>query len=170
MSSDTDSSRQITGRTVLFILLGFFGVMFLANGIFTYFAVTTFNGMVTEGSYRKGLQYDDRLAAEAAQKRLGWVAKLELAERGDKLRLRLAGEDGRPVAGRLVRVKVGRPATDKFDRTIFLSETAPGIYTRNLSLPGSGNWLASLEVMDGYDDAKSVVYRMKKRLWLKPET
>jgi len=162
--------RPITGRTVLYILLGFFGVMFVANGIFTYYAVSTFNGLVTEGSYRKGLEYDERLAAEARQERLGWNADLTLAGRGDELRLKLAGEDGLPVSGRLVRVRVGRPATNKFDRTIQLNEVAPGTYSRQISLPGDGNWLASLEILEGYDEAKSVVYRMKKRLWLKPGT
>jgi len=170
MTSRTDGDRALTGRKVLYILLGFFGVMFLANGIFTYFAVSTFNGLVTDDSYRRGLEYDERLAAEARQKRLGWTADLNLSDRGDELRLNLAGENGRPVSGRLVRVRVGRPATDKFDRTVLLNETAPGTYSREISLPGDGNWLASLEVVESYDEAKSVVYRMKKRLWLKPET
>ncbi|RIA47806.1 FixH family protein [Dichotomicrobium thermohalophilum] len=165
-----DGGRPITGRTVLYILVGFFGVMLVANGIFTYLAVSTFNGLVTEGSYRKGLEYDERLAAEARQERLGWNADLQLAERGGQLRFKLEGDDGRPVSGRLVRVRMGRPATDKFDRTILLNETSPGLYTRDISLPGAGNWLASLEVLEGYDEAKSVVYRMKKRLWLKPGT
>jgi nitrogen fixation protein FixH len=170
MTSRSEHSRPITGRTVLLVLIGFFGVMFIVNGIFTYFAVTTFNGLVAEGSYRKGLQYDDRLAEEARQERLGWNANLQFAGRGEQLRFSLEGEDGQPVSGRLVRVRVGRPATDKFDQTIVLSETSPGIYTQDVSLPGAGNWLASLEVLEGYDEARSVVYRMKKRLWLKPGT
>lgn len=165
-----DRGSPITGRTVLYILIGFFGVMFVVNGIFTYFAVTTFNGLVAEGSYRKGLEYDERLAAEARQERLGWNADLQFTERGGQLRFTLEGEDGRPISGRLVRVRVGRPATDKFDQTLLLSETAPGTYTQDVSLTGDGNWLASLEVLEGYDEAKSVVYRMKKRLWLKPGT
>ena len=170
MTSRTDGGRALTGRKVLYILLGFFGVMFVANGIFTYFAVSTFNGLVANDSYRRGLEYDERLAAEAQQERLGWTADLNLSDRGDELRLNLAGENGRPVSGRLVRVRVGRPATDKFDRTVLLNETAPGTYSREISLPGDGNWLASLEILEGFDEAKSVVYRMKKRLWLKPET
>ncbi len=170
MTSRLAHGRPITGRTVLFILVCFFGVMFIVNGIFTYFAVTTFNGLVAEGSYRKGLEYDDRLAEEARQDRLGWNADLQFAGRGGQLRFTLEGADGQPVSGRLVRVRVGRPATDKFDRTVVLSETSPGIYTQDVSLPGAGNWLASLEVLEGYDEAKPVVYRMKKRLWLKPGT
>jgi len=170
MSLSCDGRRPITGRTVLYILIGFFGVMFVVNGVFAYFAVSTFNGLVTDGSYRKGLQYDQQLAAEAEQERLGWTAELALDARDSRLDFTLQGEDGRPVSGRLVRVRVGRPATDKFDRTIVLNETAPGRYTREISLPGAGNWLASLEVLEGYADTRSVVYRMKKRLWLKPGT
>ncbi|MFP3920116.1 MAG: FixH family protein [Dichotomicrobium sp.] len=168
MSLGSFQPRQITGRTVLFILLGFFGVMIAVNGVFTYFAVTTFNGLVTEGSYRKGLEYDRHLAAEAAQERLGWTARLELAARGRELRFKLQDEDGGPVSGRLVRARVGRPATDRFDRTVILSETSPGTYTGDITPSGPGNWLASLEVIEGYGEAKSVVYRMKERLWLTP--
>lgn len=168
MSLRSISPRRITGRTVLFILLGFFGVMIAVNGVFTYFAVSTFNGLVTEGSYRKGLEYDRQLAAEAAQERLGWTARLELAARGRELRLELEDEGGRPVSGRLVRARVGRPATDRFDRTVILSETEPGTYTRDIAFPSAGNWIASLEVLEGYGEAKSVVYRMKERLWLTP--
>lgn len=170
MSMHSDTRRPLTGRAVLIALLGFFGVMFLVNGIFTYFAVTTFNGLVTEGSYRKGLQYDKQLAAEAAQERLGWTADLQLAGEGRSLHLTVTDDDGRPVAGRLVRVQVGRPATDKFDRSLRLAETAPGLYTGDIALPGAGNWLASLEVLEGYGEAARVVYRMKKRLWLKPQS
>ncbi len=170
MTSRSAQTRPITGRTVLFILMGFFGVMFIVNGIFTYFAVTTFNGLVAEGSYRKGLEYEGRLAEEARQERLGWTADLQFAGRGGQLRFTLEEDDGRPVSGRLVRVRVGRPSTDKFDQTILLSETSPGVYTQDVELPGAGNWLASLEVLEGYDEAMPVVYRMKKRLWLQPGT
>lgn len=170
MTLRSDMRRPITGRMVLIALLGFFGVTFLVNGIFTWFAVSTFNGVVTEGSYRKGLQYDEQLAAEAAQERLGWSAELQLAGDGRALRFTVTDGDGRPVAGRLVRLQIGRPATDRFDRTLRLSETAPGIYMGDVTWPGAGNWLAYLEVLEGYGDAAQVVYRMKKRLWLKPQS
>jgi len=170
MSMRSFTRRPLTGRAVLIALLGFFGVTFLVNGIFTYFAVSTFNGLVTEGSYRKGLQYDAQLAAEAAQEQLGWTAELQLTGGGRALRFTVTDDDGRPVAGRLVRVRVGRPATDKFDRTLSLSEVAPGTYSRDIALSGAGNWLASLEVLEGYGEAARVVYRMKKRLWLKPQS
>lgn len=170
MTTRSQAGRPISGRTVLYVLIGFFGVMFIVNGIFTYFAVTTFNGLVAEGSYRKGLAYDDRLAEQAQQDLLGWNADLQLAERGGQLRFTVEGDDGRPVSGRVVRVRIGRPSTDQFDQTLRLSETSPGVYTADVSLPGAGNWLASAQVLEGYGEDKPVVYRMKKRLWLKPGT
>jgi nitrogen fixation protein FixH len=170
MTSRSQAGRPISGRTVLYVLIGFFGVMFIVNGIFTYFAVTTFNGLVAEGSYRKGLAYDDRLAEQAQQDLLGWNADLELAGRGSQLRFTVQGDDGRPVSGRVVRVRIGRPSTDQFDQTLRLSETSPGVYTADVSLAGAGNWLASAQVLEGYDEDMPVVYRMKKRLWLKPGT
>ena len=45
--------ERIEGRHVLLALLGFFGFMLLANGIFLYYAVGTFNGFETTDAYRK---------------------------------------------------------------------------------------------------------------------
>ncbi len=169
MSQARESANPMNGRKVLLMLVAFFGVIFCVNGVFAYFAVSTFNGLVTEGSYRKGLQYDKQLAAEAAQQRLGWTTALDLSADGRKLRFSVMDSNGRPVSGRQVRVELGRPATDRFDRRVVLRESGPGTYASDVALPGAGNWIAQLAVIEGDGDSEEIVYRMKKRLWLRPQ-
>ena len=64
--------KQITGKHVLFILFGFFGVMLAVNGVFVHFATATFSGVSTEDAYRKGLHYNETIAAFQVQQATGW--------------------------------------------------------------------------------------------------
>ena len=50
--------KELTGRHVLYMILGFFGVVLLANVVFVYLAMDTFTGLATEGAYVKGLSYN----------------------------------------------------------------------------------------------------------------
>lgn len=170
MSLSQREPKRLSGRSVLLSLLGFFGVIFAVNGVFAYYAITTHNGIVTEGSYRKGLKYDTQIAAQAAQDRLGWTASLALDGPDKRLRLSLSAADGAPVSGLAVRVEVGRPATDRFDQVLMLLEDEPGLYIGDLALPAPGNWIASVEVIEGIEASETTVYRMRQRLWLKPES
>jgi len=71
MRRDDSFAKGIEGRHVLMALIGFFGVMFLVNGIFVYFAVATFSGGDTSDPYRKGLHYNETLQAADRQAERG---------------------------------------------------------------------------------------------------
>ena len=60
-------TKELKGRHVLMVLCGFFVVMFVVNGIFVYFALATFSGGDTSNPYRKGLHYNEMLAADERQ-------------------------------------------------------------------------------------------------------
>ena len=47
--------RRWTGWTVLFALLGFFGVIFAVNGLMVYEALSTLSGVDTDSAYQAGL-------------------------------------------------------------------------------------------------------------------
>jgi nitrogen fixation protein FixH len=61
--------REITGRTVLFAMLGFFGIIIAVNLTMAFFAVRTFSGLEVQNSYDASQGYD---AARDAQLALGW--------------------------------------------------------------------------------------------------
>ena len=57
MSSETP--RRLTGRTVLMIAVGAFGVILAANLTLAYNAVNTFSGLVVQNSYIASQQFDE---------------------------------------------------------------------------------------------------------------
>lgn len=158
----------IQGRHVLYAMLAFFGVIFAVNGLFLYFALGTYTGIVADEPYRKGLEYNQRIAADARQKALGWTHKLSVDGRGEVV-LALTDRSGVPVTGLGVTGIVGRPSTSAFDRISNLVEVQPGRYVGTIEALESGSWLVSIEASrPGGGGTSEIVYRVKERLWLKP--
>ena len=61
------AERPWTGRTVLTALLITFGIVFAVNGVFVYFAVSTWPGLSQSDAYEKGLRYNEVIRAALAQ-------------------------------------------------------------------------------------------------------
>lgn len=167
MTATAKGSFEITGRHVLIALLVFFGVMFAANGVFVYFALSTFNGEETTDAYRKGLAYNERIEAEARLDQTRWQGKLSVSPDTGLLALELRDAQGAPVTGLEVLAAVGRPATDRFDHRIPLAEKAPGSYGAPLRNPAPGAWLVAVSASRLGSDGEQVVFRLKERIWLK---
>ncbi len=154
------SGRPFTGRHMLYWLLGFFGVMLVANVIFIWLALGTFTGVTSEQAYQDGLDYNQRLEAAAAQRALGWQGKLT-QEAGSVL-LTLADAAGRPVRGLLLDARFLRPTNDGQDRTLPMVEAAPGRYAVPLDLPLAGNW----DLVISGTAADGTPFETRTRLWL----
>ena len=54
---ETDG-KVLKGHHVLFWLMGFFGLMFVVNGVFLWAALSSFPGEDVRHSYLQGLQYN----------------------------------------------------------------------------------------------------------------
>jgi nitrogen fixation protein FixH len=161
------SARDLTGRHVLLMVLAFFGVIFAVNGVFIYSALSTYSGGVTQEPYRKGLQYNERIAAAARQEQLGWQddARLE----GQKLTLLMHDAAQSPVTGLGVSGIISRPSTDRQDLPVELREVQPGQYVVHFNALDAGAWIVELHAVEPKPgSAQAIVYRMRKRLWLKP--
>jgi nitrogen fixation protein FixH len=108
-------SNEIRGRHVLIGMIAFFGLIFLVNGIFLYYALTTFGGGEKGSPYRSGLRYNETLAeAERAAER-GLEGRLSYDPQAGRFSLALRDKSGEPVAGLHLAANVGRPATDRED-------------------------------------------------------
>ena len=115
----------LNGRHVLGAFLTFFAAVFVANGAMIYSALSTHTGLVANEPYRKGLHYNERIAADARQGRLGWVGNIELSIDG-RVSLALAESDGRPVRGLRIEGVLGRPSTNRHDVRLALAEKGSG--------------------------------------------
>lgn len=158
--------KPLTGRHVLYAMVGFFGVIMAVNAAFLYFAVLSHPGLTTEDAYKKGLAYNETIDRAASQRQMGWRAKFKIAPDGAgprALTLTIRDAKSRPVSGLAITAEFRRPADDDADLAVPFSESAPGIYVAQTDLPYHGNWNARIT---GRRDGKPI-YRLDQRLWLK---
>ena len=163
------SRGGLRGIHVLAIFLGFFGVVFAVNGVFLYQALSTHTGVVSRQPYRKGLEYNSRIADAERQQKLGWRDDLSYRREAGVLVVKITDKGGSPVTGLYVSGIIGRPSTAQQDTTLVLSETQSGHYEAKVGARDDGNWLVQLKAEVGHGDKgqRETVYRLKRRLWLK---
>ncbi|MDI9848436.1 FixH family protein [Rhodoblastus sp. 17X3] len=135
------TGRVLTGRMVLLMLAGFFGVMLVVNFIFATYAVKTFSGLDSDNPYDSGLAYNKEIAAARAQAELGWTVDLNRAPDGSATQVAVTVKDkaGQPVTGLDVGLHFYFPATRKLDRQVSASPVADGVYSGSAPLQ-SGRW------------------------------
>lgn len=156
---------QLNGRHVLGGMVGFFTIILLVNGVFLYSALSTHTGVVASEPYRKGLAYNDRIAADERQGEQGWSEQIALTPDG-RLDVRLFDKDKAPIRGLVVNARVGRPVTAGFDIATTLKEIEAGDYAADLGKLSDGSWIVSIEVLR--PDDETPLHRFRRRLWLRP--
>ena len=125
--TSTEAKRKpLSGRHVLYWMSGFFAAMFVVNGIFLYFAITSFPGEDTKKSYLQGLNYNQTLDTRAAQDALGWRAEIGLRE--DHIVLRLTDSDGQTLHNLTATGELRRRASGRFDQTLTFEQATNGTY------------------------------------------
>ncbi|MCB1521284.1 MAG: FixH family protein [Hyphomicrobiaceae bacterium] len=160
--------KVITGRHVLFGMIAFFAVIFAVNGWFLYSALSTYTGVVSNEPYRKGLAYNERIAADTLQHERGWTASLSLAGENRGIVVALADQAGDAVVGLTLRGNVGRPSTNDSDVVLTFAEIAPGRYVAIMEPLAAGNWVADVEAASLTSSGEEIVWRMRQRVWVKP--
>ncbi len=170
MTVDQKSSRKtrrVTGRMVLFSLLGFFGVVASMNAAMIYVALDTFPGLEVDSSYKVSQRYNKEIANAKAQAALNWSVDATIARNGDgSAHIRVVAKDktGAPVTGELVFVKLHRPAITKADQDILLSERSAGEYVANASDIDAGNWNVVVEIAERSDKTLPI-FRSKNKIF-----
>ncbi|MEQ1669762.1 MAG: FixH family protein [Hyphomicrobium sp.] len=156
---------RITGRKVLVAMVGFFVTIAAVDGIMIYQAVSTFGGLETQDSYRKGLAYNRRIADGAAQEQLGWSQAASFDATAGSLVVTLKDRDGKPVEGMTLTATVGRPATNAYDRAVTLEDKGAGRY--EVAVPGlaNGTWTLDLSARASRNPEAAVVFQSKARVW-----
>jgi nitrogen fixation protein FixH len=157
-------TKELKGRHVLMVLCAFFGVMFIVNGIFVYFALATFSGGDTSDPYRKGLHYNDMLEADERQAERGWRTAVAYDDKARELRVSLLDKAAEPVSGLQVAVRLSRPATNRDDRHLRLKEVSRGVYVENIDL-APGIWVLAMASREA-DEGRGSAFRLKQRLYI----
>ena len=155
--------RQLTGRHVLFALIGFFGVIIAVNMVMVVLALESWTGLSDQQSYRKGLAYNETLARAEAQAALGWRSTVSVAAAADgthRVGLALVDAAGAPLVGQEVSLRLIRPVGEYPPVETALAEDGAGLYAAEVRLPMAGNWQAEFRVRR--DDGDFIV---RERIW-----
>jgi nitrogen fixation protein FixH len=147
MREQNPSASQFTGRHMLAIMLGFFGVIIAVNVTMATFANTSWTGFVVKNSHVAGKQFNQKVADARKQDALGWSGTLTI-ENG-VLRYELVDASGTrvPAAGGMATLR--RPASDKEDTTLALTVSQAGL---EASAPlADGVWIAEILVDSGQE-------------------
>ena len=135
--------RPVTGRTVLYWLLGFFGIVALMNGIMIYTALTTFRGVQLPNAYEKGVKYEQRIIAAEEQRKLGWkvdvtVGKNDKGERA--FTVSALDKDGAPLHNLTIDARLQHPTDEAGDQPVTIVESGPGLFKGIAPTAHDGQW------------------------------
>lgn len=133
------------------IFIGGMAVVVAVNLVLVYFAVSTFTGLETTDHYRKGLAYNQALAAAAQQAERGWTMALALSAapqpeggRGGELAVDFADRSGQPLADLVVTATLIRPTQAGFDVSAPLVHRGGGRYAAPVTVALPGQWDARI--------------------------
>jgi len=158
-------TRELTGKHVLFCLLGFFGVVFAVNAVMVKAATSTFGGVETSSSYKAGLMFKQDVAAAEQQEALHWQVSGKLARNSDgQTVLDISARDAKdaPIAGLTAQARLAHPANEQLDHVIALGRTAAGQF-HGTAQARPGQWEL---IVDLYRDEQRV-FRSRSRVTLR---
>lgn len=128
-----ERKRELTGRKVLAIFTGAFGLIIVVNLVMAWSAISTFPGLEVQNSYVASQGFNDRLANQRA---LGWDVRVEVAS--GELRVHITDPDGSPAEVADLAATLGR-ATHTRDDITPAFHYAQGAFRAPVHL-ARGNW------------------------------
>jgi len=132
--------REFTGRHMLMVMLGAFGVIVAVNVFMATQAVRTFPGLVVENSYVASQEFDRN---RAAQERLGWTVTPRYED--GNLTIEITDRKGAPVWPKALSVLVGRTTESREDIRPVM-EPVDGRFRARVDL-GRGLWLVDIQAV-----------------------
>ena len=145
--------KGFTGRHMLTVMVGFFGVVIGVNFTMATLAARTFGGTVVDNSYVASQRFNRWLAEARAQERLGWTTRLGLDDRRH-VRAKLTDRAG-PLTGAQVTAIGRHPLGRESDVPLRFRAEGNGAYVSERPLP-AGRWQVHLEVRRGADDLRLI--------------
>jgi nitrogen fixation protein FixH len=147
-ASPAGRPREITGCTVLGLMVAFFAVVIGVNGFMAHEAISTFGGVDTESSYRAGQVFEREVAMAKAQDGQHWQveAKVTPAADGAALLDILARDAfGAPLAGISATALFARPTDRRLDRAVAVTEDGAGRFRGSAAI-APGQWDLVIEL------------------------
>lgn len=139
--------KRADGWWYPWIFVGGMVLVALVNGIMIFIALDSWTGLETEGHYRKGLDYNENLAAAEAQAQRGWRFDLAweaagVSGTGRKIDLRTQFFDrhGNALNDLHVTAFMVRPTHEGYDFEVSMKARGKGVYMSAIEVPLAGQW------------------------------
>lgn len=151
------AEKQLTGKHVLMIFVGAFGVIIGVNLLLAFSAVRTFPGLEVKNSYVASQEFNTRLKDQLG---LGWQVEADYV--GGLLVLAITDEEGGAIKPATLEAVVGRPTHVK-DDVIPDFQFDGAAFVAPVPL-GKGNWNIRMRATtaDGTEFIQRVVFRVKE--------
>lgn len=159
-------TSHLTGRRVLFYLLAFFAIVFVANGVMITLAIDTLPGVEVDSAYRASLAFNSEVLRAQEQKARNWHVAAHVERSGDGFaRLRLEARDAQEtrIGGVAFAARLERPTDQRVDRVFNITEPEAGIFRGEAQNVEPGQWELIIEGMRGTER----VFLSRNRLMLK---
>ena len=138
-------STPLSDKKKVFIALGvFFSLVVMANVALIYLAFSTFDGLVEDNYYKRGLNYQDEKDQGYRQNSLGWQVNLKKVK--NIYSVSINDKEGKAVRGANVNLTFFRPTMTGFDQNYKLKENKPGLYEQPVDLSLKGIWDIYIDV------------------------
>lgn len=138
------------------------GVAAVAGSIFV--GVKSFDGIVTEHPYEKGLRWDDVRHKKLAS---GWDIEIwnnDLQTGENDIVILVIDKEGNPVAGSSISVMISRPSTGTYNEYFDTVSIKEGVFKVHVNFPLYGYWDLMTNVTKGGD---SLLF--EKRIFVEKE-
>ena len=165
MDASMRKPRELTGRAVLYWLIGFFAIVFVVNGVLVQAATSTFRGMETGSSYQAGLIFRQEISSAERQEALHWQieGKLLRNSQGDAV-LAISARDalGVPLTGLTASAHLAHPADARLDLAIPMRPAGSGEF-RGEEAAAQGQWELIIDLSRGDER----LFRSRNRVTLR---
>lgn len=144
------------------------GIAVIAGFITLWLAITSFDGLVADDYYKKGLGVNQDLSRRQRAVQLGITARLEHDAPARKVRATVTGE-----APRMLNLRFTHPTRAGQDVRVEIMQIAQGQYEGTLLLPAQSKWNIELSssdwAIDGeWSDTATAAIELKPKGGAKP--
>lgn len=153
--SEQASATPFTGRKLLLCIVAFFAVVIAANAVMATLALRSHTGLIVPNTYVASQDFNGLLAADRAQRALGW--RTELAVSDGQLAIRILDASGAPAPVRALTARVGRTVTDDHDQSLSFERDSDGAFVADVELR-PGVWRLDAEAVKNDGGAYRIIH------------
>ncbi|MEK7433733.1 MAG: FixH family protein [Cyanobacteriota bacterium] len=144
-------------RKLFLTIFLFFATIITVNISFILISIKTYDGLVEENYYKKGLNYQKTKEEQHTQAKLD--LKVDFKNKNDVYTITVLDKNNEYLEKSLVTLNFFRPTESGFDKEIILKEKSKGVYENKIAMDMKGIWDVFIEIKKG-----DLQWKSKKRI------